>query len=211
MKDARTLIWPFLILILLLVVGCSGEEVPTGPPTPTPEIRFLPLELQMAPTATGPAPYATPLPVELRAISEREPVVDPVSNLLPVIDPQILALLQEVSEQNLMAYVQRLEDFGTRNTFSDTESDDFGIGAARRWIFSEFQRVGGERLDVQFQDYTLNFEGRTTTQIFPGRMRRGMPRHQGQRRSPLQKMPHPERRPSHRHDSAPPPTTQFHG
>jgi hypothetical protein len=162
MKNAFTLFFP--LLFLLLTVGCSGEEVPTGPPTPTPEIRFLPLELQMAPTATGPTPYATPLPVELRAISEREPVVDPVSNLLPVIDPQIVALLQEVSEQNLMAYVQKLESFGTRNTFSDTESDDFGIGAARRWIFSEFQRVGGDKLDVQFQDYTLNFEGRTTTQ-----------------------------------------------
>lgn len=162
MKRARTLTWP--LLLLLLIAGCSGEQAPEGPPTPTPEIRFLPLEEQLRPTATGPAPFATPLPVELQAISEREPVIDPVSNLTPLIDPQILSFLEEVSMQNLMAYVQALENFGTRNTFSETESDEFGIGAARRWIFSEFQRVGGGRLDVQFQDYTLNFEGRTTTQ-----------------------------------------------
>jgi hypothetical protein len=63
-----------------------------------------------------------------------------------------------------MGYVQTLEGFGTRNTFSETEGDDFGIGAARRWIFSEFQRVGGDRLDVQFQDYSLEFQGRKTMQ-----------------------------------------------
>ena len=118
----------------------------------------------MRPTATLPAPFATPLPVQLQAISEREPVINPVSNLVPLIDPQIVALLEEVSEENLMANVQALENFGTRNTFSDTESDTFGIGAARRWIFNEFQNLGDGRLEVQYQDYTFDFEGLTTTQ-----------------------------------------------
>jgi hypothetical protein len=162
MKHVRIQLLPLLILFLL--VGCSGEEAPEGPPTPTPEIRFLSLEEQMRPTATLPLPFVTPLPVELQAISEREPVINPVSNLVPLIDPQIIALLEEVSEENLMANVQALENFGTRNTFSDTESDTFGIGAARRWIFNEFQSLGDGRLDVQYQDYTFDFEGLTTTQ-----------------------------------------------
>jgi hypothetical protein len=162
MKHVRIQLLPLLILFLL--VGCSGEETPEGPPTPTPEIRFLSLEEQMRPTATLPAPFATPLPVQLQAISEREPVINPVSNLVPLIDPQIVALLEEVSEENLMANVQALENFGTRNTFSDTESDTFGIGAARRWIFNEFQNLGDGRLEVQYQDYTFDFEGLTTTQ-----------------------------------------------
>ncbi|EDQ00820.1 Probable aminopeptidase fused to fibronectin type 3 domain [Shewanella benthica KT99] len=31
--------------------------------------------------------------------------------------------------------------FGTRHTLSETESDTQGIGAARRWIKNEFERI----------------------------------------------------------------------
>ena len=34
-----------------------------------------------------------------------------------------------------------LAGFGTRNTFSDTLSTTRGIGAARRWIKAEFDRI----------------------------------------------------------------------
>ena len=37
--------------------------------------------------------------------------------------------------------IQKLVDFGTRHTLSETKSDTRGIGAARRWIFSEFERI----------------------------------------------------------------------
>jgi Zn-dependent M28 family amino/carboxypeptidase len=37
--------------------------------------------------------------------------------------------------------IQTLVDFGTRHTLSDTVSDTRGIGAARRWIKSEFDRI----------------------------------------------------------------------
>lgn len=154
----------WLLVFLLLAAGCSRAETPSGPPTPTPELVFLPLEEQLRPTPTLPPLPATPLPVELQAIASREPVVDPVSDLVPAVDPQIAALLEEVSTQNLIAYVQTLENFGTRNTFSETERDDFGIGAARRWLFEEFQRVGGGRLQVQYQDYDLTFEGLSSRQ-----------------------------------------------
>ena len=106
----------------------------------------------------------TELPLELQYIAASEPVINPVSDLVPSVDPDIVSLLEAVSTQNLMGYVQTLEGFGTRNTFSSTDRDDFGIGAARRWIFDEFQRVGGERLEVQFQDYPMTFEGISTTQ-----------------------------------------------
>ena len=154
----------FLILLLLFLFMSAGCSSPSGPATPTPEIAFLPLELQLRPTPTLPGPAPTALPLELQAITGSEPVIDPVSDLVPAVDPQIVSLIEAVSTQKLTGYVQTLENFGTRNTFSDTERDDFGIGAARRWIFSEFQRVGGERLDVQFQDYALTFAGRSTTQ-----------------------------------------------
>ncbi|MCB0033788.1 MAG: M20/M25/M40 family metallo-hydrolase [Anaerolineales bacterium] len=69
-----------------------------------------------------------------------------------------------MSNQNLMGYVQTLESFGTRNTFSETERDDFGIGAARRWIFNEFLRVGNGRLQIENQEYSFTFQGLATTQ-----------------------------------------------
>lgn len=41
-------------------------------------------------------------------------------------------------------YIQTLVDFGTRHTLSDTTSETRGIGAARRWIKSEFERISEE-------------------------------------------------------------------
>ena len=37
--------------------------------------------------------------------------------------------------------IQTLAEFGTRHTLSETESDTRGIGAARRWIFAEFEAI----------------------------------------------------------------------
>lgn len=52
--------------------------------------------------------------------------------------------LAEISADSLMRFVERLTSFGTRHTLSDTESDTRGIGAARRWIESEFHRFNEE-------------------------------------------------------------------
>lgn len=45
------------------------------------------------------------------------------------------------SAKNIAKDIQTLVDFGTRHTLSDTLSSTRGIGAARRWIKSEFDRV----------------------------------------------------------------------
>ena len=50
-------------------------------------------------------------------------------------------IIDAVSAERLEKDVQTLVDFGTRNTFSDTISDTRGIGAARRWIKSEFEFI----------------------------------------------------------------------
>ena len=57
-------------------------------------------------------------------------------------DADISAMVQQVNADSLMASVQHLVDFHTRHTFSDVTSDETGIGAARRWMYSEFQRHG---------------------------------------------------------------------
>ena len=48
------------------------------------------------------------------------------------------------SPTRLRRDIQTLVDFGTRHTLSDTNSDTRGIGAARRWIFAEFEKISAE-------------------------------------------------------------------
>ena len=65
------------------------------------------------------------------------------------------------SEEHIARDVRILADFGTRHTFSDTLSRTRGIGAARRWIFAEFERISaacGGCLEVRY-----------TRSIVPGR------------------------------------------
>jgi len=55
----------------------------------------------------------------------------------------------------LKADVVKLVSFYNRNTFSDTVSNTRGIGAARRWLYSEFQKINqenGGRMKVYY-DY----------------------------------------------------------
>lgn len=50
-------------------------------------------------------------------------------------------LAGEVSAERIEADIRTLVGFGTRHTASETESDTRGIGAARRWIRSEFEEI----------------------------------------------------------------------
>jgi len=50
-------------------------------------------------------------------------------------------IIEGVSANRIEKDIQKLVDFGTRNTFSDTLSESRGIGAARRWIKSEFEII----------------------------------------------------------------------
>ncbi|MDP3739360.1 MAG: M20/M25/M40 family metallo-hydrolase [Hyphomonadaceae bacterium] len=49
------------------------------------------------------------------------------------------AIAGEVSEANQRAYVEKMVSFGTRSTISDATSNTRGIGAARRWVETEFR------------------------------------------------------------------------
>lgn len=69
-------------------------------------------------------------------------------------DQRIYDIIDAVSEDRLRADVKKLADFGTRHTLSDTVSQTRGIGAARRWIKSEFEKTSKNCnycLDVFYQ------------------------------------------------------------
>lgn len=54
---------------------------------------------------------------------------------------KIYEIIDNVSSERIKKDIETLVSFGTRNTFSDTLSDTRGIGAARRWIKSEFESI----------------------------------------------------------------------
>jgi Zn-dependent M28 family amino/carboxypeptidase len=56
-------------------------------------------------------------------------------------DQRIYDIINEVSAERIKKDIKTLTEFGTRNTFSDTISNTRGIGAARRWIKSEFESI----------------------------------------------------------------------
>lgn len=69
-------------------------------------------------------------------------------------DQRIYDIIKEVSAERIKRDITTLANFGTRHTLSDTISDTRGIGAARRWIKSEFDRISGSCnncLEVSYQ------------------------------------------------------------
>ena len=50
-------------------------------------------------------------------------------------------IIEEVSSERIEKDIRKLVSFGTRHTLSDTLSKKRGIGAARRWIKSEFEKI----------------------------------------------------------------------
>lgn len=61
----------------------------------------------------------------------------------------------EVSADRIEADIRRLAGFGTRHTMSDTVSETRGIGAARRWIEAEFNRIA-DGCVAQLDVYTIS-------------------------------------------------------
>lgn len=69
-------------------------------------------------------------------------------------DQRIYDIINEVSSERIQKDVTTLANFGTRHTLSDTVSTTRGIGSARRWIKSEFDKISTDCnncLNVAFQ------------------------------------------------------------
>jgi hypothetical protein len=82
------------------------------------------------------------LPADVLTLRGPRPVADDFSFDIAIglqNDSRLQAALAEVSADRLRRIDSMLVSFGSRTTQSDTLSDTRGIGAARRWIFSELQ------------------------------------------------------------------------
>jgi len=81
-------------------------------------------------------------------------------------DPEIKKMITEVKAENLEATVRKLVSFGTRHTLSDTKSKTKGIGAAQKWVKSEFDKYALEsngRLISTIDYFTIKADGKRIT------------------------------------------------
>lgn len=67
-----------------------------------------------------------------------------ISALLAQTDTRLYDIINAVSAERIEEDVTTLVNFGTRHTLSDTISQTTGIGAARRWIKSEFEKTSAD-------------------------------------------------------------------
>ena len=83
------------------------------------------------------------------------------AGLPTVVDPKIAAAIAQSSAEHVRANIEKLVSFGTRSTLSGQDAASIasgrGIGAAREWIRSEFERYSkdcGGCLEVKLESYT---------------------------------------------------------
>src|SRR5213593_3806764 len=71
-------------------------------------------------------------------------------------NPQIGRIISEINPKTIERTIRKLVSFGTRNTLSDQNDPNRGIGAARDWLYSEFQKAADEsggRMTVEKQTF----------------------------------------------------------
>jgi hypothetical protein len=83
----------------------------------------------------------------------------PLRSSNTVISPrnaQISRIVAEIDARNIENSIRRLVSFGTRNTLSDQNNPSRGIGAARDWLYAEFQKAALQsegRMTVEKQTF----------------------------------------------------------
>jgi hypothetical protein len=69
---------------------------------------------------------------------------------------QISRIVSEIDPRNIENTIRKLVSFGTRNTLSDQNDPNRGIGAARDWLYGEFQKAAvasAGRMTVEKQTF----------------------------------------------------------
>lgn len=113
-----------------------------------------PLRMSRGPRASSRFPLLAAVAAVVVSAGPVGALQDAPSSPPPELDPRIYEIVGSASPERLEADIRALAGFGTRNTFSDTLSTTRGIGAARRWIKAEFDRISegcGGCLEVSYQ------------------------------------------------------------
>lgn len=75
------------------------------------------------------------------------------------VQPQIQKIVAGISAEHIHDTIAKLVSFGTRHTLSAQDDPEHGIGAARKWIFAEFQSYS-PRLQVRYDHWRVKKTGR---------------------------------------------------
>ncbi|MCX2740533.1 M28 family metallopeptidase [Pontibacter anaerobius] len=98
------------------------------------------------------------------------PLITPTQSIAQEVvrqDDDIKKMINQLSAQNLEQLVRKMVSFGTRHTLSTTTSKKEGIGAAREWVKSEFEKyaqASGGRMTVEMDKFTVKADGRRVPQ-----------------------------------------------
>jgi len=82
-------------------------------------------------------------------------------------DDDIKQMVGQLSAKNLEALVRKMVSFETRHSLSSTTDKKRGIGAAREWVKSEFEKyaqASNGRMTVEMDRYTVKADGRRIPQ-----------------------------------------------
>src|SRR5438067_3620514 len=65
-------------------------------------------------------------------------------NAVAARNPEIARIVSEINARNIENTIRKLVSFGTRNTLSEQNDPNRGIGAARDWLYAEFQKAAAQ-------------------------------------------------------------------
>lgn len=74
------------------------------------------------------------------------------------VNPRIKTIVDEISAARIQATIEKLVSFGTRNTLSNADDPQHGVGAARQWLFNELKSYS-PRLLVRFDKWRVKKQG----------------------------------------------------
>src|SRR5882672_5055266 len=77
-------------------------------------------------------------------------------HVIPARNTQISKIVSHVDPGNIERTIRKLVSFGTRNTLSEQNNPNRGIGAARDWLYAEFLQAAvhsGGRMTVEKQTF----------------------------------------------------------
>jgi hypothetical protein len=83
-------------------------------------------------------------------------LAQPARRSAPSRNRAISNIVREIDARNIEATIRKLVSFGTRNTLSEQNDPKRGIGAARDWLYSEFQKAAEAsqgRMTVEKQSF----------------------------------------------------------
>ena len=145
---------PILIVLALtwaalVALACNLSGSPE-PPTVAPRATSTP------PPTIG---YATLSPAELPAEAATQP---PQVAAAAPIEAELVNLVNLIEADRLMFHIDTLQNFGTRHVNSANHRSDWGIGAAHRYLVSQFEQIRAQsqgRLTVFSHPFTAEWAG----------------------------------------------------